>query len=118
MVYIEQPELHLHPRAQVALASVLADAAKRGVRVVIETHSSLLLQSVMTLIAQEELDHKDVMLHWFSRDEEGFTKVDSVEPDRNGAYGEWPEDFGDVELDIMGKYLNAVGERDAVPDNA
>ena len=118
LVYIEQPELHLHPRAQVALAGVLADAAQRGVRVVIETHSSLLLQAVMTLIAQDELDHEDVMLHWFSRDEEGFTKVDSVEPDENGAYGDWPEDFGDVELEIMGKYLNAVGERDAVPDNA
>ncbi len=117
LVYIEQPELHLHPRAQVALASVLADAAKRGVRVVIETHSSLLLQAVMTLIAQDELDHEDVILHWFSRDEEGYTKVDSVEPDENGAYGDWPEDFGDVELEIMGKYLNAVGERDAVPDN-
>ena len=117
MAYIEQPELHLHPRAQVALAGVLADAAQRGVRVVIETHSSLLLQAVMTLIAQDELDHEDVILHWFSRDEEGYTKVDSVEPDENGAYGDWPEDFGDVELEIMGKYLNAVGERDAVPDN-
>ena len=30
LVYIEQPELHLHLRAQVALAQVLADAAKRG----------------------------------------------------------------------------------------
>ena len=58
MVYIEQPELHLHPSAQVALASVLADAAKRGVRVVIETHSSLLLQAVMTLIAEEKLSHE------------------------------------------------------------
>ena len=118
LAFIEQPESELHPRAQVALASVLADAAKRGVRVVIETHSSLLLQAVMTLIAEDKLDHEDVMLHWFSRDEEGFTKVDSVEPDENGAYGDWPEDFGDVELEIMGKYLNAVGERDAVPDNA
>ena len=118
LVYIEQPESDLHPRAQVALAGVLADAAQRGVRVVIETHSSLLLQGILTQIAQGELDHKDVILHWFSRDEEGYTKVDSVEPDENGAYGDWPEDFGDVELEIMGKYLNAVGERDAVPDNA
>ena len=43
LVYLEQPELHLHPNAQVALAQMLADAAKRGVRVVAETHSSLLL---------------------------------------------------------------------------
>lgn len=119
MVYIEQPELHLHPKAQVALAEVLAAAAKRGVRVVVETHSSLLLQGIMTLIAEDKLDHEDVMLHWFTRDDkEGYTEVDSVEPDRNGAYGDWPEDFGDVELEIIGKYLNAVGERDAVPNTA
>ena len=30
LVYLEQPELHLHPRAQVALAQELAAAAKRG----------------------------------------------------------------------------------------
>ena len=30
LVYIEQPELHLHPRAQVALAQVLADAGETG----------------------------------------------------------------------------------------
>ena len=32
LVYLEQPEIHLHPRAQVALASVLASAVDRGVR--------------------------------------------------------------------------------------
>ncbi len=52
MVFIEQPELHLHPRAQVAMAEVLAKAAKRGVRVVIETHSSLLLLGVQSLVAE------------------------------------------------------------------
>ena len=87
---------------------------KRGVRVVIETHSSLLLQAIMTLIAQDKLDQEDVMLHWFERDNKGYTTVDSVEPDEDGAYGDWKEDFGDVEMDIMGKYLHAVGKRDAV----
>ena len=54
------------------------------------------------------------MLHWFSRDAEGYTNIDSVEPDENGAYGDWPEDFGDVELGIMGKYLDAVADRELV----
>ena len=62
LVYIEQPELHLHPRAQVALAQVLADAAKRGVRVVVETHSSLLLLGVQTLVAEGDLSPELVKL--------------------------------------------------------
>ena len=64
----------------------------RGVRVVIETHSAVLLQGIMTLIAEEKLESEQVMLHWFQRDEEGKTEITSVEPDENGAYGDWPED--------------------------
>ena len=111
LVYIEQPELHLHPRAQVVMAELLAEAANRGVRVVVETHSSLLLLTVQTLIAQGRIQNTDVAMHWFSRDARGATKVDYVQPDEDGACGDWPEDFGDVELKAQDAYLTAVGRR-------
>ena len=108
LVYLEQPELHLHPRAQVALAQVLADAAKRGVRVVAETHSSLLLLGIQTLVAEGDLAPELVKLHWFSQNKDGMTEVSSVDLDEAGAYGDWPEDFADVELKTQSRYLNAV----------
>ena len=108
LVYLEQPELHLHPRAQVALARVLADAAKRGVRVVAETHSSLLLLGIQTLVAEGDLSPELVKLHWFSRNKDGITEVDSVDLDEAGAYGDWPMDFDDVELKTQSRYLDAV----------
>ncbi|MDE0466708.1 MAG: AAA family ATPase [Candidatus Poribacteria bacterium] len=108
LVYLEQPELHLHPRAQIALARVLADAAKRGVRVVAETHSSLLLLGVQTLVAEGDLPPELVKLHWFSRQEDGVTEVNSADLDEAGAYGEWPEDFADVSLNAQSRFLDAV----------
>ena len=108
LVYLEQPELHLHPRAQVALAQVLADAAKRGVRVVAETHSSLLLLGIQTLVAEGNLSPELVKLHWFTRREDGVTEVSSAELDEAGAYGDWPEDFDDIDLKTQSRYLNAV----------
>ena len=108
LVYLEQPELHLHPRAQVALARVLADAAKRGVRVVAETHSSLLLLAVQTLVAEGDLSPELVKLHWFTRRKDGVTEVNSADLDEAGAYGEWPEDFADVDLQTQSRYLDAV----------
>ena len=108
LVYLEQPELHLHPRAQVALAQVLADAAKRGVRVVAETHSSLLLLGVQTLVAEGDLPPELVKLHWFSRNRDGVTEISSVDLDEAGAYGDWPMDFDDVDLKIQSRYLDAV----------
>ena len=112
LVYVEQPELHLHPRAQCVLARLMADAARRGVRLIVETHSALLLLSVRTLIAAGKLDPELVKLHWFTlRPEDGSSAVTTAELDQDGAYGDWPDDFGDVELAAEGKYLDAVEQR-------
>ena len=112
LVYLEQPELHLHPRAQYELAKILADAAKRGVRLVVETHSSLLLLMIQTLMAKGDLESDLVKLHWFSRNpEDGTTAIQSADLDENGAFGDWPEDFGDVELEAEGTYLDTVEGR-------
>lgn len=108
LVYIEQPELHLHPKAQVALATVLADAAKRGVRVVAETHSPLLVLAVQALVAEDKLSPEDVALHWFTLNDEGITEVATADLDEAGRFGDWPADFDDVSLRADNRYLTAV----------
>lgn len=108
LVYIEQPELHLHPRAQWKLAQLLVQAANRGVRLVIETHSSLLLQGILTCVAKGEITPETVALHWFARDEEGVTRVKTADLDSEGRVGDWPVDFDDVELEATNRYLDAV----------
>lgn len=108
LVYLEQPELHLHPRAQVALGEILADAAKRGVKVVLETHSELLLIAIQSLVAEDKLNPNLVKLHWFTRQEDGRTTINSANLDETGAYGDWPEDFGDISMTLDRRYLNAA----------
>lgn len=108
MVYLEQPEIHLHPRAQVALAQVLADAANRGVRVVAETHSSLLLLGVQSLVAEDKLSPEKIKLHWFKRRADGVTEVTSADLETDGAFGDWPEDFAEVALETESRYIEAA----------
>lgn len=112
LVYLEEPETHLHPRAQVKLADILVDAAMRGVRVAAETHSTLLLTAIQTLVAKGELKPELVRLHWFRRDPRtGATQVTPASLDENGAFGDWPEDFDDVILKAESAYLDAVEGR-------
>lgn len=111
LVFIEQPEIHLHPRAQVALARILVDAAKRKVLVVVETHSSILLLAVQSLIAEDFLDSSLVKLHWFQRNEIGETTITSANLDEVGAFGNWPQDFGDVILDVEQHYLDVAEKK-------
>jgi predicted ATPase len=112
LVYIEQPEIHLHPRAQTAMAQILADMADRGVKVVVETHSSLLLLGIQSLVAQGTLSSKCVKLHWFKRRlDDGVTEVTSADLDDAGAFGDWPEDFSSAEMDADTLYIHAAEAR-------
>jgi hypothetical protein len=111
VVYIEQPEIHLHPRAQTRLAGLLVDAVDRGVIVVVETHSSLLLRGIQTAVARSLLDPDDVALHWFSRRADGTTEVTTAELADDGSFGDWPTDFDDIALESDRAYLDAAEER-------
>jgi len=91
---------------------LFAAAAQRGVRVVVETHSSLFLLGVQTLIAEEKLAPDLVKLRWFRRDDGGATEITSSDLDESGAFDiDWPEDFAEVALQAESRYLDAAEAR-------
>lgn len=69
IILLEQPELHLHPKAIVTLANFLVHCIKKNskVRFVIETHSESLLLAVQTAIAARELELSNVCTYWVSK---------------------------------------------------
>lgn len=108
IVFLEQPEIHLHPRAQMALAEILASAAKREVVIVVETHSSILLRAIQTSVAEGKLPEDKVSLNWFTRNEQsGQTECSSGNLDKAGAFGDWPEDFDEITLESEKRFLDA-----------
>lgn len=109
-VYIEQPELHLHPRAQFALAHVLAEAvSERKIKLVIETHSAILIRGIQILVAKRQLAPDLVSLNWFSQNPStGQTDIVEAKLDEYGAFGDWPEDFDSTALEVETLYLDAV----------
>jgi hypothetical protein len=107
LVYVEEPEIHLHPRAQVALAKLAVRAANRRVRLVLETHSALLLRGIQTAVARGEIAANQVALHWFERSENGVTRVETAEVASDGSFGAWPVDFDEIALAADRAYLDA-----------
>jgi predicted ATPase len=93
---------------------MLAEAARRGVQVIVETHSDIILSRLQWHIARakDRLPSGDVIAHWFQRDPRtGVTKVQSNTPDETGAFGDWPVDFADVAAEIDLEYADAAYER-------
>ncbi|CAG0932497.1 MAG: DUF3696 domain-containing protein [Rhodocyclaceae bacterium] len=92
-VILEQPEIHLHPAVQANLADVLIDAhRKRGVQIIVESHSEHLLRRLQRRIAEEELSKDDVALYFCEAGVKGSTLM-PLDVDLFGNITNWPTEF-------------------------
>ena len=63
MFLFQQPEVHLHPKAQAALASMLVELTKqKGNGFIVETHSRNMIDRVRIEIMRGNISHDDVSL--------------------------------------------------------
>ncbi|MCA6574289.1 MAG: AAA family ATPase [Pseudanabaena sp. M57BS1SP1A06MG] len=99
---IEQPELHLHPRMQKVLTDVLVStvqAAKDNnidLRLLIETHSQVLVNQVGNLIYKHRLNSEDVNIVVFEKfPEENSSRVKRAFYNSEGYLEDWPIGFFD-----------------------
>ncbi|MNQ82222.1 recombination protein F [compost metagenome] len=113
---IEQPELHLHPKAQVAFATFMTAAMKTGIKFVIETHSEHILKGLQLQISSTSareaqnisdndsisLTHDKVKIYYFNRD-------DSTKEMKLNKWGEieggWPDGFFDESYNISSQIV-------------
>lgn len=101
---IEEPEAHLHPRAQTKMALALARLVRAGVRVIITTHSDWLLEQMGNLVREGEVmklgKNKTEPTTWLTKEEVGawWFHVDKpvVEIPFDYIEGIEPKDYYDV----------------------
>lgn len=65
LLVIDEPEMHLHPEAQVALAEFLAMMANSGLRVIITTHSPYIVDHLINLMRAASRTNKDEIKNMF-----------------------------------------------------
>lgn len=61
---VEEPEIHLHPRAQAELGDYFASLRQTGIHALIETHSEYLVLRVQQRVAAGEIPPKDVAFYY------------------------------------------------------
>lgn len=101
-ILLEQPELHLHPRAQADLGDLLIDALDKGHRFLIETHSEHLLLRLRRRIAEttvkpssavERKLHRDQLGVYFVERQDTRSIMSAVEVNELGQIPNPPEGF-------------------------
>ena len=114
-IWMEQPEIHLHPQVQAELADVFISATQarenskeRNVQLVVESHSEHFLNRLQLRVAEGAVAPEDVAIYFCRR----AGSATELEPLRLNMFGEienWPENFfGDEMADIAGRTLAAM----------
>jgi predicted ATPase len=118
IIIMEQPEIHLHPSAQAALADVMIDVISsredgkdRNIQLIIETHSEHFLRRLQRRIAEDKIP-QDKVSAYFASVSKAPAKLESLRIDEFGNILNWPENFfGDEMGDITGQAKAAMEKR-------
>jgi len=66
IIILENPEIHLHPKAQAKLGEFFAFIASKGIQLIIETHNDHILNKIAYEIYKNHISKEDVIIHYFS----------------------------------------------------
>jgi AAA15 family ATPase/GTPase len=109
LIGIEEPEVHLHPKAQSELSKVLIEIAHEEAKnLIITTHSEHILYRVLIEIARKNLSSDDVAIYHFRISKDGSTSVEHLDVDKKGQLKKGIPDFFETDLDEFKDFLEAM----------
>ena len=111
-VLIEEPEVHLHPKAQADLASVLVEEAKAdNKQIIMTTHSEHVAGRLLTLVAEGKLSPEEVAIYSFEKDENGVCSAEEIKVTEHGQVVGGLKSFFETDLDEMRRFVDALRAR-------
>lgn len=95
VLIVENPELHLHPKAQSNIMYFFERLARCGVQVLLETHSDHIVNGLQKIIVDSQcgLKANDVLIYFFDKNAKG----QEIHLDQNAELNHWPDEFMDQE---------------------
>ena len=100
IIIIENPEIHLHPKAQSKLGEFFAFVASKGIQIIIETHNDHLINRLRYEVYQGNLATDEIIIHYKEKNV-SFEQIEIGEDgkfrDKN-AENSFPKGFYDATL--------------------
>jgi hypothetical protein len=95
---VQEPEMHLHPDAQLQMADFLVSLARSGRSVIAETHSEYLLLRIRRSVVAAQpggsrLEPSKLSIIYVDKDLSGTSRAQALKIDQLGQIENWPAGF-------------------------
>lgn len=78
IIFIEEPEAHLHPEVQVELMKVFAQLIKSNLKIFITSHSNYMFHELNNIILDKKIDTKEISVYHLIQTEKGSTQNEDM----------------------------------------
>ncbi len=105
---IEEPEVHLHPKAQSDISSIFIKIFKNEAKqFLIATHSEHILFGFLNALAKKEISHDDIVIYYF-KNENGVAEIKKLDIDEYGRVSGGLPGFFEQNIRSVIDYLEAI----------
>ena len=108
LLMIEEPEISLHPKAQIDVLEMFAEAIKKDDKQIIATtHSHILLQALGYAVHKRWLRSRDIAVYHIEKSSHG-TKASVLPLRRSGYIRGWIPSFTKVERELLSEWAKSL----------
>ena len=110
VITIEEPEISLHPQAQVDMTELLATAAAEGKQILATTHSTFMLLGIGKVIRNPEVNisSEGAAIYEINKGREG-SRAKRLPLDRKGNLKGWTNSsFGKIERELLREWSSSL----------
>jgi predicted ATPase len=96
IICVEQPEIHLHPRLQAAMADFFINTAAKNNKIqwILETHSEALITRLQRRIREKKITNRDVSILYINPAGKKGSTIQELRLDEDGEFIDlWPDGF-------------------------
>lgn len=108
LIFIEEPEAHLHPKVQVKVMEIFAEMVKSNIKVVMTTHSDYMKDKITNLLLSRTLEAKQVSSYHFVLGERGSYDAGDMKATAEGIED---HNFTQVAEDLYEERLSIYEEK-------
>jgi AAA15 family ATPase/GTPase len=110
IIFIEEPEAHLHPEVQVKLIEIFAKLSNLRLKIFITSHSNYMFNKLNNLIIKKEFDADKVKVYHLVKKEFGTVLNEDMKVSKDGILD---ENFQDVTESLYYERLNYLENNDS-----
>ena len=103
LVILENPEIHLHPKAQSKLTDFFVFIANFGVQLIIESHSDHIFNGLRKNIYKKNISQESVVIHFFELKNElsnpikiNINEFGQIENHQDGLFDQFDDDLNEL----------------------